>query len=134
MSVQKKDRERDLKIKFYLDDDTDSDILIQVLKAEGFSVISPRYFNMCGKDDEEHLIFSTSQKAVLLTKNCEHFKKINKIWKTKALKHSGIIVLYQYNNPKRDMTPIKIVRSIKNVMNAGILFENNYIILNLWNY
>lgn len=134
MSAQKKEDKLASKINLYLDDDVDSDILIPVLKSNGFDVISPRSVNMRHKDDENHLVFAVSQKAILLTRNYKDFRIIHNEWISKKASHYGICLVYQYNNSKKDLTPIKIARAINNLIKSGQKIENNIHVLNLWYY
>jgi hypothetical protein len=48
--------------------------------------------------------------------------------------HSGLLLVYQDNDPDRDMTHADIVRAIANLEQAGITFAGACNVLNAWRY
>lgn len=128
------------KIKIYLDEDCDWNVLIAVLKKKGFTVISPRQVKMIKKlakrriSDEEQLTFATSQGCVLLSRNKVHFPKIHRKWKKRKAEHAGILILYRHNNPKKDMSPGQIANAIGNIIKLNYSFQNQIYNLNDFNY
>lgn len=81
------------------------------------------------KKDPEHINYATSQNAVILTNNCDEFRQYHKSGK---YKHSGMFLLYKYNNPKKDMTMSEIARAIQNIINSGLQLVNELYTLNEW--
>ena len=58
-------------------------------------------------------------------------------WKTQMVvavqgHHSGILVVRQDNDPKRDMKPQHIVRAIRKLEQAGVDPTSQVIVLNHW--
>ncbi len=117
-----------LRIKIYLDDNIDRDILIAILRKEGFEAISPRNIGMMGKNDNEHLKCAVLNNAVVLTSD-EEFPEPNP-----HIKHSGILKIYKYNDPRKDMSYNKIVRALKNIEKLGLVLANKEYKLNDFNY
>ena len=127
--MKKKDEGAVLKIRIYLDDNIDTDDLIKVLKSTDFEVISPRNVGMSKKKDHQHLAYASLQKSILITRNCDDFRELHK-----KQKHYGILLIYRYNNQKKDMNEIQIAKAIKNLINTGVVLENNLFALNQYNY
>ena len=121
-------------MKFYLDDDSDEDYLISILRSNGFNVISPRDVGMSGKKDEEHLKYTSLNNLVLLTKNHRDFPNIHRKWQRKGLKHSGILLWYQYNNPRKEIKLSRFPRILRNIVQLNLKFENRLYKLNDFNY
>jgi hypothetical protein len=67
---------------------------------------------------------------VLLTKNPGDFLELHE----KNSQHAGILLVYQDNDPDRDMSHAEIVRAIANLEQAGIVFQNCCHVLNAWRY
>ena len=85
---------------------------------------------MSGKDDDEHLKCAILNDAVLLTID-ENFPKDSNC---KNIQHKGILINYQFNNPKKDMTPLKIIRALKNIEKLKLDLKNKIYKLNDFNY
>lgn len=127
--MKKKEEQAAIQDKIYLDDDVDRNSLIKVINSLGFVVISPRQVGMSKKKDHQHLAYASLQKAVILTRNFRDFKELHK-----KHKHSGIFLIYRYNNPNKDMNNIQIAKAIKNLLDTGVVVENNLFVLNQYNY
>ncbi len=120
-------------MKIYLDDDCDSDKLIIVLRASGFEVISPRDVNARGKRDIEHLEIATKFGATILTFNHD-YEIPHQDFLNKNKNHCGILLVYKYNNPKKEMKFFEIAKAIKNVLNLNLPLQNNLHRLNQFKY
>ena len=48
--------------------------------------------------------------------------------------HPGILGVFQYNNPAKDMAYADIVRAIANLEASGWKFEGEFVVLNQWHY
>ena len=116
------------KIKIYLHDPVDYDILKAALKKEGFIVISASKIGMQNKRIEEHLNCARLNNAVLLTNNRDFLSTKNK--------HNGILIIYNFKDPKKFMTLQKIIRAFKNIDNQirtnRINIENRIYPLNIF--
>ncbi|MCG3159630.1 MAG: hypothetical protein JMDDDDMK_00644 [Acidobacteria bacterium] len=119
-------------MKVYLDDDLDSNALIGLLRRGGHNVTSPRAVGNRGIDDEDHLRFAAAQSLTLLTANAEDFIELHEEWMKRQLRHSGILIVYQENNPARDMTFQQIAQAVTRIEQSGVPLENAYYNLNFW--
>jgi hypothetical protein len=119
-----------LSLNIYLDDCAYAKTLVQLLQAAGHRVVTPIQAGTSGKADEEHLLFAASQGLVLLTKNPDDFAQLHNA----SSEHAGILVIYQDNDPDRDMAYAEIVRAIGNLEWAGITLSKSFQVLNAWRY
>lgn len=115
-------------IKIYLDDSIDNNILIAILEDNGFTVISPRDYKMAGKRDDEHLRFAVMKDAVVLTYD-RNFPT-----PTPRIPHCGILIVYKYNELKKNLTPQKILRALRNIQRQDLNLDNKTLPMNIFNY
>lgn len=86
---------------------------------------------MKGKDDSCCVLdYARGDERVLLTRNCDDFKELHQANPT----HSGILVVYQNDDPSKDMSHQEIVKALINLETASIPLANQFIALNSWNY
>ena len=116
--------------KIYLDDCAYDKELVRYLEKAGHHVVVPAQVGITGQADEVHFRYATDHGLVLLTKNPDDFLELH----AKAPDHAGLLVIYQDNDPDRDMTREEIVRAIGNLEKAGVGFFGNVYVLNAWRY
>jgi len=119
-------------MRLYLDDDTASPLLAHLLRKAGHDVQLPADAGMSGKPDPVHLTHAIKDRRVCLTKNYDDYLILHNLIQQAQGRHSGILVVRQDNDPKRDLTPQGIVRAIRKLEAAGVPIENEYIVLNHW--
>jgi hypothetical protein len=100
------------------------------LETVGHQVTTPAQAGIRKAADSVHFHYAQSNGLVLLTKNPKDFLALHAMDQT----HSGILLVYQDNDPSRDMTSADIVRAIKNLEDAGVVFQGNCHSLNAWRY
>jgi len=96
-------------LKLYLDDCSNSDLLANLLRQAGHEVVRPtdERVGLIGEDDDVHFAFVAAHGLTLITKNPANFKALHDL----DLPHSGILAVYQDNDPSRDMSNADIVKS-----------------------
>jgi hypothetical protein len=119
-------------LSFYLDDCSDEDLLITLLRHAGHTVISPRQARTVGWYDSDHLDYASRHDFTLITHNPQDFRYLHRMWQAQGLQHSGIFLIYRDNDPSRDMTPVDILRAIDRLIAAGLPINNMVHILNQW--
>ena len=72
-------------------------------------------FELSGNDDKVHFDFAAANNLAIITKNPGDFKALHDL----DQRHSGILGIYQDNDPSRDMSNADIVRAIKNLEGAA---------------
>ena len=121
-------------LNLYLDDCSNSNLLADLLLRAGHRVVRPTDsgVDMDGEDDETHLAYAVEHGLTIVTKNPADFEALH----DEDQEHSGILAVYQDNNPARDMTDADIVRAIANLEHAveqgGEPIEGEFHNLNLW--
>jgi hypothetical protein len=114
--------------KIYLDDCAYDKELVQRLEAAGHQVVTPAQAGITGQPDEVHFRHAAEHGLVSLTKNPDDFLELH----GKNASHAGLLVIYQDNDPDRDMNNAEIVRAIGNLEAAGATFSG--MVLNAWRY
>jgi hypothetical protein len=114
----------------YLDDCAYDKELVRQLKAADRQVITPPEANLGGAKDKAHFDRAKREGWILLTKNPRDFRELHDA----DCAHSGILAIYQDNDPTKDMTYGDIVRAIANLENAGVTLTGEFHILNDWRY
>jgi hypothetical protein len=116
--------------KIYLDDCACAKGLITLLEAAGHQVVTPTVAGLAGADDEFHARYAKDNGLVLLTKNPGDFLELHK----QDANHPGMLVVYQDNDPNRDMSYADIVRAIANLEAAAVTLAGSFHVLNAWRY
>jgi predicted nuclease of predicted toxin-antitoxin system len=116
--------------KIYLDDCAYAKDLVRLLEAAGHQVTTPAMAGTLGREDEIHFRYAIANDMILLTKNPDDFQHLHQ----NDSRHSGFLLVYQDNDPNRDMSHAEIVRAIGNLEQAGIVFVASCHVLNAWRY
>jgi hypothetical protein len=121
-------------LSLYLDDCSNSHLLAALLRKSGHLAIRPVDAGLAGEDDQVHLAFAVANSLTLVTKNPADFKILH----DSDPNHFGILVVYQDNDPLRDMSEAEIVNAIKNLEAAvaagGDPIHRHFHSLNDWRY
>lgn len=116
--------------KIYLDDCAYAKELVRLLEAASHQVTTPRQAGTTGMDDDVHFRYAADHSLILVTKNPDDFLELHQ----QNTQHSGILLVYQDNNPDRDMSHAEIVQAIANLEQAGVVFAGFCHVLNAWRY
>ena len=123
-------------LNLYLDDCSNSDLLADLLRQAGHRVARPtdEGVGLDGEDDQVHFGFAAAHGLAIITKNPADFKALHEL----DQRHSGILAVYQDNDPSRDMSNADIVRAIRNLEEAaqqgGPPIQREFHTLNDWRY
>jgi hypothetical protein len=123
-------------LNLYLDDCSNSDLLADLLRQAGHHVVRPTdpAVNLEGEDDSIHFAFATANGLTIITKNPGDFQALHEL----DQRHSGILAVYQDNDPERDMSNAEIVKAIRNLEEAvhqgGLAVHGQFHILDNWRY
>jgi hypothetical protein len=104
--------------------------LVQRLEEAGHQVVTPALADTTGRADEVHFRHAADSGLILVTKNPDDILAFHD---TDA-KHAGILLIYQDNDPARDMSAADVVRAIANLESAGISLPGTVQVLNAWRY
>ena len=119
-------------MRVYLDDNLDSNALLGLLQQSGHDAVSPRTVGTSGVADEEHLRYASSNFLVVITANALDFIELHERWRIQQQQHSGILIVFQENNPGRDMVFHGIARAVSQIEGSGIPLANRWHNLLFW--
>jgi Domain of unknown function (DUF5615) len=125
-----------MSLRLYLDDCSNSNLLADLLKKAGHEVVRPtdERIGLEGEDDAVHFRFAAARSLAIVTKNPADFRYLH----DSDPRHSGILGIYQDNDPTRDMSNADIVNAIHNLEDAaqktGLTIEGHFHALNDWRY
>jgi hypothetical protein len=123
-------------LNLYLDDCSNSDLLADLLRQAGHRVVRPtdNGVGLSGEEDEVHFGFAAAHGLAIVTKNPADFKALQDL----DQRHSGILAVYQDNDPSRDMSNADRVRAIRNLEEAtqqgGPNIDGEFHTLNDWRH
>jgi Domain of unknown function (DUF5615) len=123
-------------LNLYLDDCSNYDLLAALLRHAGHQVVRPtdNVVGLEGEADLVHFAFAAAHGLTIITKNPADFKALH----DQDSRHSGILAVYQDNDPSRDMNNTDIVRAIRNLEAAaqqgGPPILGEFHTLNDWRY
>jgi uncharacterized protein with PIN domain len=119
-----------LSLQLLLDEDSQAKYLVSLLRAVGHDVITVNEAGLGGRPDANVLDYARQQARVLLTRNCDDFEELHQAKPT----HPGILAVYQNPDLAKNMSYQSIVGAISNLEVAGYALDNQFVILNQWNY
>jgi predicted nuclease of predicted toxin-antitoxin system len=117
-------------LRMLLDEDSQAKYLVNLLKAAGYDVLTGNEACLTKRLDSFVLNYAIADNRVLLTRNCADFLELHRLNPV----HAGIIAVYQDADPNKNMSYQSIVKAIVNIQTAEYVLENQFIILNQWNY
>jgi len=83
-----------VRARLYLDEDVIPE-LVQVLRAQGYDVVSVHEEQALGLGDDEQLARATALGRAVLSFNFPHFLKLGRDWSLAGRQHAGIIVSFR---------------------------------------
>ena len=100
-------------MRLYLDDDTTSGRLIQVLRRDGHDVQIPVDVGLSGDSDAAHQTHAIREARVLMSCNYDDFNQLHQLIAQSGGSHPGIFLIRKDNDPRRDMASHHIALAIK---------------------
>jgi predicted nuclease of predicted toxin-antitoxin system len=117
-------------LRLLLDEDSQAKYLVNLLKSAGYDVLTGNEANMTKRPDRFVLNYAIVEQRVLLTRNCADFLELHQLNPV----HPGILAVYQDAETKKNMSYQLIIQAIGNIKAAEFSLENQFVILNQWNY
>lgn len=118
-------------LRLLIDEDSQGRILVSKLRSDGHDVLTVGEAGLRGEDDRT--VFQVAQECerATLTHNCRDFLTLAA---EHTGQHFGILLVYQENDPLRDMSADEIVNAISNLERTGIDLRGQTIALNHYRY
>lgn len=113
-----------------VDEDTQARLLVEMLRADGHDVLTVGEASLTAKPDRTVLNFARAERRVLLTRNCSDFFILHEADPA----HPGILAVYQDAVPRKGMAYAAIVSAIANLESTGLLLQEQFIVLNEYNW
>jgi hypothetical protein len=114
----------------YLDDNRVGAALINTLRRQGHTVVSPR--GLLGVSDARHLRHAVVQRLAMVTGDSDDFRALHELVVDAGGQHPGILLVHYDNDARRDMKAKHIARAIAKLEQAGLDLSNQVVILNHW--
>lgn len=119
-----------MSLRLLLDEDSQAKYLVNLLQIAGHDVIKVSSINLMNRPDSVVLDFARQEGRVLLTRNCDDFLDLHQIKPS----HSGILAVYQDSDAAKNMSYKDIVKAIANLESVEYPLQNQFVVLNQWNY
>ena len=121
-----------MSLRIYLDDCAYSRRLRGILERAGHDVETPGDLAppLTGVDDEVHFAHARAQGRVVLTYNAVDFLRLHR----QTPEHPGILVVYQDNDPRKDMTYEEIARAVTNLLGQAETLAGGFWVLNSYRW
>ena len=119
-------------MRLYLDDDTVETLLVRLLERAGHDVELPKDARLVGRSDPVQLQRAITTGRALLSRNHDDFEELHDLVRAAGGNHPGILIVRRDNDRRRDLTPRGMVTAISHLLDAGVLVENEFVILNHW--
>ncbi|MCG8368238.1 MAG: DUF5615 family PIN-like protein [Pseudanabaenales cyanobacterium] len=119
-----------MSLRLLLDEDSQAKYLVNLLQASQHEVLTVNEVNLAGQPDPVVLSYAKQQGYVLLTRNCNDFQELH----LADPSHSGILAIFQNADKSKNMSYKDIIRAISNLEKSELSLENQFVILNQWNY
>jgi predicted nuclease of predicted toxin-antitoxin system len=119
-----------LSLRLLIDEDSQSSVLVAMLRSAGHDVRTANDESLDGRDDVVVLAHAHASRRALLTKNAEDYEELH----SAGIRHSGILAIYESANRAKNMTLSQIVRAVCNLEQAGLDLAGQFVPLNAWNF
>ena len=121
-----------MSLALYLDDCAFSHELKRLLLEAGHDVEVPADAHppLTGEDDSIHFAHAKAASRAILTLNPRDFKELH----DQDPDHSGILTVYQENDPLKDMSYRQIVQAVANLESTGVTIARGFWILNAYRW
>ncbi len=119
-----------MSLKLLLDEDSQAKYLVNLLRVSGHDVVTVNELSLGGFPDSVVLDDAREKRRTLLTRNCDDFLELHGL----NPNHAGILAVYQSPDIAKNMSYQGIVKAIANLEMAGYELENQFVILNQWNW
>ncbi|MFB2835398.1 DUF5615 family PIN-like protein [Floridanema evergladense] len=119
-----------MSLSLLLDEDSQAKYLVNLLRVAGHDVLTVNEADLMSREDSAVLDYARIQERVLLTRNCSDFQELHQANPV----HPGILAVFQDPNPVKNMSYQAIIQAIANLEAANYAIENQFVILNQWNY
>ncbi len=123
-----------MSLKLLIDECLLDKALVSKLRNDGHDVVTASEVGLIRKRDEIVFQYAIDQQRIVLTTNCNDFIILASTATTTKNLYPGILLVYRYNNPNKDMSNEQIVTAISNLEKTSAVISNNCHSLNFYNW
>ena len=115
-------------MRLLLDEDTQANLLVRLLREAGHDVETVTEAGMTGKADPDVLAYARRTQRVLLTRNGRDFLRLHQADSA----HMGILVEHQDADAAKNMTYRQIVAALGKLGESGWSLVGEFVGINAW--
>jgi predicted nuclease of predicted toxin-antitoxin system len=119
-------------MRLYLDENILDPRLRALLRKQGHHTVTPAEAGKARARDPIHLLYALQQRLVVLTRNHLDFRPLHELVIGSGGSHSGILLIYEENDPTRDMKVPHVITAIGKLEASGVPLANELHVLNHW--
>lgn len=107
-----------MSLNLLIDEDCQDKILVAKLRSAGHDVVTAKDAGLLAQPDSAVLAYAVANSRIVLTRNCNDYCNEGAILRASGTHHHGILLLYEKNDPEKDMSYDDIVRAVANINKA----------------
>jgi predicted nuclease of predicted toxin-antitoxin system len=123
-----------LSLRLLVDECLLNKLLLDALTAAGHDVQTVRQTNLLSKPDDAVFAHAIAENRIVITSNCDDFTELSNAHIAAKEHHPGVLLVFQYNNPNKDMSVADIIKAIANFEATGAPIQNTHISLARYKY
>jgi predicted nuclease of predicted toxin-antitoxin system len=123
-----------LSLRLLVDECLLNKLLVDALIAAGHDVQTVNQAGLVSRSDDAVFAHAIAENRVFITSNCGDFTELAQARITANAHHPGVLLVFQYNNPNKDMSVPELIQAIANFEATGAPIEDNTVSLALYRY
>lgn len=121
-------------LRILVDECLRDELLTKKLRKAGHDVETAASLNLRGMPDQLIVDAAKRENRLILTLNCSDFLDISKRENSAGKIHPGFLLVFQYNNPQKDLSYDEIVAAISNLEASQVKLDCACHSLNRYRY
>jgi len=109
-------------------------LLVDALTAAGHDVQTVSQVNLISRPDDAVFAHAIAENRIVITSNCGDFIDLSDARIAAQEHHPGVLLVFLYNNPNKDMSVPEIIKAIANFEETGAPIEDTYVSLAQYRY
>lgn len=109
-------------------------LLVDALTAAGHDVQTVSQVNLISRPDDAVFAHAIAENRIVITSNCGDFIDLSDARIADQEHHPGVLLVFLYNNPNKDMSVPEIIKAIANFEATGAPIQDTYVSLAQYRY
>lgn len=123
-----------MSLKLLVDECMLNKLLVNQLREAGHDVQTVTDANLLGESDNAVFAHAIGEDRIIITNNCLDFQTLSKQRLESGQHHPGILLVFLYNNPHKDMSVADIIKALANLEESGLELPDQAVSVNRYNY